>query len=68
MDRGDEIEDIIRAKWTIDEARTLSEAAALLRAKADELEQLEREGWQLIDRVYDDYGYITRGGGHESDT
>jgi hypothetical protein len=53
-------ERIIRAKWTIDGAATLSEAAALSRAFANELEDLEADGWQLTQPVEDDYGFCGR--------
>jgi hypothetical protein len=52
--------DTIRAKWTMDGAATLSEAARMLRDFADHLEELEREGWQLIEPVSDDYGDIEK--------
>lgn len=55
-----ENDDIIRAKWVMDNANTLSEAAAQLRAYADELVELEKQGWQLDGPVYDDYGMISR--------
>ena len=50
----------IRAKWVIDEAKTLGEAAARVRQFADNLEAMEAEGWQLVDIIYDDYGFATR--------
>jgi hypothetical protein len=53
---------IIRAKWAIDGAQTLSEAAHLLRAYADELEAMERRGFQLLASVQDDYGFVRRAG------
>jgi len=55
-----ENEDVIRAKWSMDGAETLSEAAMKLRAYADELERLEREGWHLMQPIEDDYGFIHR--------
>jgi hypothetical protein len=59
--------EIIRAKWTMDEATTLSEAAAMLRAAADRLEELEKEGWQLVRPIADDYGFITQAQTENSD-
>ncbi len=53
-------EDLIRAKWAMDGAADLSQAAARLRELADSLEQMERDGWQLAAPVADDYGIITR--------
>jgi hypothetical protein len=58
-DDGD-LGEIIRAKWTMDGARTLNAAADQLRAEAERLEALEREGWQLTAPVKDDYGFIAR--------
>lgn len=50
--------DIIRAKWMMDDAGTLSQAAEKLRDMAGWLEELERAGWQLVEPVRDDYGFI----------
>lgn len=49
----------VRAKWSMDGAASLSEAAAMLRRYAEWLEELERDGWQLIEPVDDDYGHIS---------
>jgi len=58
-DDEEEFQDsIIRAKWVMDGAKTLSECAAQLRAYADWLEECEAEGHQLIDPVNDDYGFV----------
>jgi hypothetical protein len=48
----------IRAKWTMDGATTLPEAAAKLRAFADELDKMHQEGWALEAEVADDYGTL----------
>ena len=53
-------EESIRAKWLMDGATTLTEAAQQLRAYADDLLQLEKQGWQLIGPVEDDYGWISQ--------
>jgi len=37
----------IRARWTMDGARTLAEAAQRFRDRADNLEQLARAGFEL---------------------
>ncbi len=50
--------EIIRAKWTIDDAKTLSEAAEKLRSFANYLEKIEADGWQLTEVVNDDYGFL----------
>lgn len=60
QDCDDQAPEIIGARWLMDGAATLSEAARKLREFADELEQMERDGWQLLDLVYDDYGYIEK--------
>jgi len=54
------MEDTIRAKWLMDGARTLGQAAKQLREYADQLERLERDGWQLTQPIDDDYGFIQR--------
>lgn len=57
----DEPEDnmeIIRAKWKMDDAATLPEAAAKIRAFADELDKLHRDGYRLEQPIADDYGFL----------
>lgn len=46
------------AKWVMDEARTLAEAAAQLRDFADWLIEVELDGWQLIEPVDGGHGHI----------
>lgn len=55
-----EHETIIRAKWTMDGASTLPEAAAKLRAFAGKLDRMAAEGWTLEDEVADDYGHCRK--------
>lgn len=57
-DEDDPLDEVIRAKWVMDGASTLSEAAENLRAFAAYLEGMEKEGWQLTAPVADDYGFI----------
>lgn len=52
-----EVTGIERAKWTIDGAKTLSEAAEKAREFADYLDDKARQGWQLTGPVEDDYGF-----------
>ena len=59
IDHG-EPDGIIRAKWCIDGAETLSEAATMLRDFAKYLETLESQGWQLQGLIDDDYGFIAK--------
>ncbi len=56
--KDDDIPDIIRAKWLMDGAVTLPEAATRLREFADELDRLHSAGWELRQPVEDDYGYL----------
>lgn len=51
--------ELIRAKWSFDGAKTLSEAAKMLQDYADYLLALEKDGWQLVHSIEDDYGFIT---------
>ena len=48
----------LRAKWTMDGAETLAEAAAMLRAEADRIEQLGKDGWTLEGPIDDDWGFL----------
>lgn len=50
--------EIIRGKGLFEDAATLAEAAAMLRAEADRLDRLAREGWELEQPAYDDYGLL----------
>lgn len=49
---------IIRAKWVMDGAETLSEASARLRGFADWLDEAASAGWELDSEVDDDYGFL----------
>lgn len=49
---------VVRAKWTMDGAATPEEAAAHLRAFAENLEALGEAGWRFEDPVEDDYGCL----------
>lgn len=50
----------IRAKWRMDGARSLAEAAVMMRSFAMELQGLHDQGWILQGPVEDDYGYCSR--------
>jgi hypothetical protein len=52
----------IRAKWMIDGAATLAEAAQKARDFAGWLDGLAAEGWVLTEPVADDYGFIEKRG------
>lgn len=51
----DDIE-YLRAKWMFDGAKTLDEVIQKLRQHIEHIEELKREGWELIGEVQDDYG------------
>jgi hypothetical protein len=51
---------LLRAKWTMDGARTLDEAAKQVRALANEIEELSQEGFELGAPVEDDYAFLIR--------
>ncbi len=53
-----EIDDIeyIRAKWTYDGASTIDEIIEKLYGQIEHMRKLKEEGWELIDKVEDDYG------------
>lgn len=53
-------QEIIRAKWTIDGARTLEEAAQFAENFAAHLRQMAAEGWELTAPVEDDYGHVEK--------
>ena len=55
-------EDVVRAKWLMDGAKTLSEAANKLEQEAKRLRELERDGWELSEEIDDDYGSIEKRG------
>ena len=50
---------LIRAKWVMDGAKTLTEAAEQLRGFAEHLETAAAAGWELNDPVEDDYGFLS---------
>lgn len=50
--------ELLRAKWLMDGAPTLLEAAGLLRTEAARLERLHSAGYELVDEVEDDHGWI----------
>lgn len=54
-EEGDET---IRAKWSIDRARSLTEAAEMSREFAKHLDGLQAEGWRLRGPIEDDWGFI----------
>lgn len=59
--------DIIRAKWTIDGATTLAEAADRLEGFAARLRDLHQQGWTFVEPVADDYGFLVDPSGNAGD-
>lgn len=53
-------EDIIRAKWAFDGAKTLEEAAQMLEKYAAGLRKAAEDGWELTGEIYDDYGIMVK--------
>jgi hypothetical protein len=51
---------LLRAKWSMDGAESLAEAAGLLRAFADEIDALADAGFHLMCPIEDDYGFAHR--------
>lgn len=57
----------IRAKWLMDGAETLQEAADRLRAEADRLSQLHTAGWTLAEPIDGDYGFLVDPSGNRGE-
>ncbi|HEY7624119.1 MAG TPA: hypothetical protein VIA63_03740 [Candidatus Limnocylindria bacterium] len=57
----------IRGKWAIEGARTLTDAARMLRDYAHELEHMRAAGLELCEPVVADYGVVRRGGAGSDD-
>ncbi len=55
-------DEIVRAKWIMDGATTLAEAADQVRAFANELQELHDEGYVFTQPVADDYGFYVKPG------
>jgi hypothetical protein len=52
----------IRGKWSMEGARTLTDAARMLRDYAHELEHMRASGLELATPVEGDYGIVRPGG------
>jgi hypothetical protein len=59
-DDESEEEEIIRAKWCMDGAKTLDEAIEKLNEMIAYLQELKTEGWELVDEILDDYGFLRK--------
>jgi hypothetical protein len=53
-------EEIIRGKWCMDGAKTIDEAIEKLNEMIEYLNELKLEGWELIDEIDDDYGFLRK--------
>lgn len=56
-EEDDDYDELVRAKWTIDGATTLAEAAEKARDFSIYLQSLHDEGWVLRNPIDDDYGF-----------
>ena len=52
--------EIIRAKWVMDDARTLDEAIEKLQQFVEHILALKAEGYELVGPIQDDYGFIRK--------
>ena len=52
----------IRAKWQMDGATTLDEAIVKLQNFIEHIKSLKNDGWELVDPINDDWGFIRRTG------
>ena len=59
-DKTDEYEDdeTIRCKWVGDGSKTLDELIERLNGFAEYVRHLKQEGWELIETMDDDWGFI----------
>ena len=51
---------VIRAKWIMDDAKTLEEAAIMVEEFAEWLRNAHKKGWRLLGEVSDDYGFMRK--------
>jgi hypothetical protein len=61
LEEAEEIEEeniCIRAKWTIDDAKTIDEAIEKLNDFIEYLKYLKEQGWEFREPVNDDYGFL----------
>lgn len=59
-DATDEDIEVIRGRWTLDGCTSLAEAIDSAKCFLEHLEALQDEGYELIDPVEDDCGYLKR--------
>lgn len=51
---------IIRAKWSLDGCATIDEIIERLKQQIEEYKQLKEEGWELKEKIDDDYGFLSK--------
>ena len=59
---------IVRAKWSIDGAQTLEEAAQMAEVFAAHLRAAAAAGFELCEAIRDDYGWVAPGGTRRRET
>ena len=50
----------IRAKWMFENCKTIDEIIERLKAEITHYEKMKSEGYELIDEVMDDYGFLKK--------
>jgi len=50
----------LRAKWALDGASSIDECIEKLNHFIEYLKRIKEEGWELIDPVNDDYGFLRK--------
>ena len=53
-----ELTEIYRAKWLVDNCKSITKMIERLHQEADRLATLRAEGWKLEDEIIDDYGLL----------
>lgn len=57
-DEGINDDVIIRAKWSLDGCSTIDEIIDRLKEQIESYKQLKEEGWELREKIDDDYGFM----------
>lgn len=56
----EENQEIIRGKWMLDGCKTLDEVIERLEIVKQSIKEMKEEGWELEDKIDDDYGFMRR--------
>ena len=51
---------IIRAKWSLDGCATIDEIIERLKQQIEDYKRLKEEGWELKEKIDDDYGFLSK--------